>query len=476
METVNSNRNFKQGMYNSIVIVVVIALVILANMIVGELDIKIDLTKENVYTLTEDTVNLAKGLNDEITIYYLAKENDEYEVLQNVINQYDKLPNISVVWKDPELYPQFASQYTDSEITGNDVIVVDNDNEKSRFIPFNEMYLQDYEVNYTTYNYDYKYSLDAEGQITSAIQYVTAESYTKMYIVTAHGETMLEQKVAELVNKANVETEVFDAKSESEMPEDCDILFINGPVTDISSDELDMYKAYLDNGGKAILSVAYTTEDMTNYNELIAYYGVTVNNAIVCETEGNFLQNYPTYVLAGFDNVTEEISSDFTLENFVIAPVSKALSIIDSADLRSTLTVTSIAKSSEDSYAKVNPASEEVGKEDGDLDGPFDIVVQASDSYKDITSKVAILASPYMVKDDWVDYYTNSNVDLFINTIDWMSEGNTQSIAIPSRSLDSVYLEVPQEDATVWAILTIVIIPLAILAAGFVVWYLRRKH
>ena len=30
--------------------------------------------------------------------------------------------------------------------------------------------------------------------------------------------------------------------------------------------------------------------------------------------------------------------------------------------------------------------------------------------------------------------------------------------------------------ATIWLIITVVLVPLAILAAGFVVWYTRRKH
>lgn len=471
-----SGRNFKQGMYNSIVIVAVIAIVIIVNLFVGQLGIKIDLTKENVYTLTDETKEYAETLSDDIKIYYLAKENDEYEVLQNVINQYDKLPHISVTWKDPELYPQFASQYTDSEIKGNDVIVVNESNNASKFVAFNDMYIEDYSMDYSTYKYNYHYSLDAEGQITSAIQYVTADdaSKTKMYVVKAHEETELEMKVTELIEKSNVVMEDFDPRSASSLPEDCDILFINGPMTDISEDELKMYKEYLDGGGKAILTLAYTAEDMSNYNALMEYYGVTVNDAIVCEARGYYMQNYPTYVMAEFENVTDEITTGFAAKDFVIAPVSKALTLQDASKLRSTLTVKSVVKSSEESYGKLNAESDIVDKEEGDLSGPFDVVIQASDTYKDNTSKVVICSSPYMFKDDWVDFYSNSNVKLLQNSIDWMSD--RKSIVIPQRNLDSVYLEVDMKDATVWAVIVIIIIPLGILAAGFTVWFLRRKR
>ena len=51
-----------------------------------------------------------------------------------------------------------------------------------------------------------------------------------------------------------------------------------------------------------------------------------------------------------------------------------------------------------------------------------------------------------------------------------------QSVTIPKRNLDGVYLEVPQAEATKWAVVTVILIPLCILIAGFFVWYTRRKH
>lgn len=469
-------RNFKQGLYSTVVSIVVLAIVLLINLVVGQLDIKVDLTREDVYTLTDETKDLADTLTDNIEIYYLVKEGEEYKVLQNVIDQYGKLNNITTIWKDPELYPQFALQYTDEELRGNDVIVVNKTTGASRFIPFEDMYISDYSINYTTQNYDYTYTLDAEGQITSAIQYVTATSHSKMYVVSAHGETELGSGVKNLVNKANVEIEELDVVTLSAIPEDCSILFINGPVSDISESELAMYKAYLDNGGKAILTVSYTDKDMTNYNNLLAYYGVNVRQGIVLEQDGKFMEGYETYLISGFDSVTEDMSADFTMENFVISPIATMLNIQDESELRGTLKVVSISSSSDKSYAKTDPEAASVKQEEGDPTGPFNLVIQASDTYKDKSSKVAIFASTHFFEDTWIDYYSNSNIDLLIDTIDWMSDGSKPSVTIPQRSLDAVYLQVPQKDATIWLVITVVLIPVTILIIGFVIWYLRRKR
>lgn len=466
-------RNFKQGLYSSFVTLFVVIIVILFNLFIGQLNLKVDLTEENVYTLTDATKELAKNLTDEIEIYYLVKEGSEYEVLQNVIEQYDKLPHIKSIWKDPELYPQFASQYTNEQLKGNDVIILDKTTGASKFIPFDDMYIEDYQMDYSTYNYSYSNILDAEGQITSGINYVTSGVHTKMYAVNSHGENPLSQGVTELVNKANVDIETLDILTQNAIPEDCDILFINGPVADISDEELEMYKSYLDNGGKAILAVVWSENDLTNYYELLGYYGVEAVKGVVYEKSGNYFQ-YPTGLLEHFESVTDDISTEFKSDDYVIMPIANILKKKDDSELRGTLSLSDIVISTDEAYGKTDPESTEVGKEENDIDGPFSLVIQASDTYKDKSSKVVIYASPYMTEDEWIDFYECSNINLFIDSIDWMSE--QQSITVPKRNLDGVYLEVPRKDATIWAVVTIIIIPLGFLLAGFVVWYMRRKH
>lgn len=470
-----SSRNFKQGMYNSVVVVFVVAIVILLNLFIGQLGLSVDLTKENIYTLTDDTAEYAESITDDITIYYVVKEGEEYDVLRNVVYEYDRFSHINVVWKDPELYPQFTAEYTDESLEGNDVIVVNNTKGTSRFIPFSDMYIVDQSVNYTTMQSEYAYTLDAEGQITSALQYVTEESHTKMYVVTAHGETELGQKMSELVEKSNIQVEPLDVVSATEIPADCNILFINGPTTDITESELAMYKNYLDNGGGAVFAAAYTEQPMPNYTNLLEYYGVQITGSVVLEKEGQYLQNYPTYLVNSFESVTDEISADFNMDDMIIVPIAQGLKVLDTANLRSTLTVSTIVQTSADSYAKTEP-EDTIEKTEGDIDGPFVTVVQASDTYKDKSSKVAVFASPYTFADDWINYYSCKNSDLFLDTLDWMRGEEADSIAVPQRNLNQVFLEVPLGSATVWGVIVVAVIPLCILAGGFFVWYRRRKH
>lgn len=472
-----SSRNFKTGMYNTIIIVFVITIVILLNLFVSQLRITVDLTKNDVYTLTDDTISYIEDMDDDITIYYLVKEGSEYKVLDNILNEYAKHSDIKIVKKDPELYPQFAAQYTDEELSdsGNDVIVVNETKGSSRFIPFNDMYIEDYSVNYSTYQTEQTYTLDAEGRITSALQFVTEESHTKMYVVSAHDEEELGNSMKELIDKANIQIETLDVLTASSVPEDCSMLFINGPQSDISETELNMYKEYLNNGGAAILTAGSFAADCPNYNSLLEYYGVETTGGVVIEQEGNYLPNYPTYIASAFMSVTDEISSEFEMTDYLIIPVGQGLKIKDD-NMRSTITVSEIATTSEGSYARTDPNANTLEKIDSDIEGPFSTVIQAVDTYKDKTAKVVVFASPYMFLDEWIGYYSSKNSELLLDTLDWMRGEDVNSIAVPQRSLDAEYLDIPMGAATLWGVIIIGFIPLTLIASGFIVWYRRRNH
>lgn len=78
---------------------------------------------------------------------------------------------------------------------------------------------------------------DAEGQLTSAVNYVTSEETKKIYRMSGHGESTVSTSLSELFEKANLSMEELNLLMNSEIPEDCDLLFMYAPTTDITEDE-----------------------------------------------------------------------------------------------------------------------------------------------------------------------------------------------------------------------------------------------
>src|SRR5699024_7628545 len=124
-----------------------------------------------LYTIGEDTENLVRGLEQDVTLYYVVTGGNENEYISRMLERYEDLSDHLTVEKvDPEHHPTFTSQYTDEEVSDNSIIVVSGD--KSRVVGSSDMLVQ--ELNYYTYSYQVT-EFDGEGQVTSAIAYVISD-------------------------------------------------------------------------------------------------------------------------------------------------------------------------------------------------------------------------------------------------------------------------------------------------------------
>ena len=252
-----TSRKFKGGAFSSIFIVFILVAVVLVNMIVGQFDLRVDLTTESTYTLTDQTKEVTKDIKDDITLYYIVENGQEITLFKNIVEKYEELSDkIKLVYKDPVLYPTFAEQYAGKGTTvdSNSIVVVNEKTKKYKFIPYNQMYSLDYTEVYNGTATDPELTaIDVEGQITSAIKLVTREEMSKIYTVSGHGETLLSDYLKNEFTKLGVETEPLNIrsvgsastenikgvdgvtganKSSVSIPEDCDILYICGPSTD----------------------------------------------------------------------------------------------------------------------------------------------------------------------------------------------------------------------------------------------------
>ena len=99
--------------------------------------------------------------------------------------------------KDPVVNPKFASEYTTDDLASNSLIVVCGD--RNKVINYNDMYSSS--VDYNTWQQTTT-GFDGEGQITSAIGYVTSEDLPIMYTLSGHGEKDRGFQLKEDIQKA----------------------------------------------------------------------------------------------------------------------------------------------------------------------------------------------------------------------------------------------------------------------------------
>jgi ABC-2 type transport system permease protein len=411
---------------------------------------------------------MLENLSDDITIYYMIQPGNETAIYQEIAQKYDSLSDkVALESKDPVLYPTFASKYVEDEVAQNSFIVVNNTTGRAKYIDGNDMLVQ--ELNYETYQYETK-GVDVEGKLTSAIQYVTTTDLPILYVVEGHGEAAIGDSFNASMEKMNITVQTLKTISQSSIPEDCDILYINAPESDFSAEETTMIKDYMAAGGNAVVTLDYMAEGLDNFKSILEYYGIEMVNGIVMEGDNNMhLPNNPHYIVPNVIN--HEITSQVEDNNIpVIMPISSGLQISDTK--RSSLTVDPILSTSDKAYAKLGTSITTYEKGDGDINGPFYLGLAATDTYNNVNSNLVVFSTEGTFDESTATY---GNADILSGTIGFLS-GDMATLSIPTKSVTPETVQLTQQQAIFWGAVVVIILPVIILLIGVMVSLKRRKR
>lgn len=466
-----SDKLRKGSVYRTTLMVVVAVLCVVVNLFANELEASVDLSANRMYSITDTTKEFVAGVKNEISIYYICQEGNEDPSVEKLLNKYNGLNSkVKVERRDPIIYPAFTKKYTENEVSDNSIIVVNNDTENYKYVSYYDMYEAGYD---DSNNYTVTGS-DVEGQITAAIDYVTREDLPVLYYTTGHGEVEFGDTITSTIQKQNVAINSLATLTVSEIPEDCDILVINGPTADLTDAEITMIKVYLQNGGDAIFTLQLTTNPLTNYIKLLKDYGIYPADGLVVEQYGYYMNGYMTHILPSYGS-HEIVDSLSKSGKYIVSPYTIGLTASDT--VRESVTLTELLNTTDGSYSKVDLNSENVEYEDGDIYGPFAVGILAEEESENVsgeTMKLAVYSSSFIFDEQMVQTGQFANTDLFANTIDYMAEAGS-SVSIPVTSLTASYLNIPTNLINVLGAVFVIILPLAILITGFIIWLRRRK-
>ena len=469
-----NKKTLKNGSYSVVLSVIFVVIIVVVNLIVDAFPstyTELDVSDQQLFSIGDQTKDFLKELDKDVTIYQIAQSGSEDEVVSKLLKKYEEASDhIKVETKDPVVNPKFTSEYTDEEVSSNSLIVVCGD--RSKVVDYNNIY--ESSMDYTTYSYTTS-GFDGEGQITSAISYVTSDNLPVLYILDGHGEKSLDSTLQEDIEKANIEIKSLNLLTEESVPEDADCLMINSPSTDISEEERDAIIEYLENGGKAMIFSDYTEGSMDNFDAVLENYGVERVDGIVIEGDAqHYAMQMPYYLLP--DVSSAEAVSDFSSQGyFVLAPYAQGIRQLD--NVRDTLTIESLLTTSDDAYSKTNLNTETLEKTDEDIDGPFDIGVSITEEVDDDKTTQIVYYSTANLMDSQINQMVaGGNEQMITESLNWMcSTDETSTISIPSKSLEVSYLTVTAYDAAYWKICVMGLIPGVFLVVGFVIWLKRRK-
>lgn len=460
-------KNTKKGSYSIAVTAVVIAIIFVLNLLIRQLPDNIrqvDISDTSIYEISSTTKKLVKNLDYDIKLYVLADKSETDDRIKNFISKYAGQSNkISVEWIDPVLHPSTLTKYNAEE---NSIVVSCAKTDRQTTVSFDDILAGSSSYYGTTTSAT---SFDGDGQLTSALNYVTSSKEYKAYYTTGHGETDLSTSVTDLMEKSRVSSEVLNLLSSTSIPDDCDLLIMNGPTSDLTDDEVKVLQNYMDNGGKIICLLAYTDKSMSNLYGFLKDYGMTVSDGYIADTERCYQGNY--YYLIPNVTASGDMASGMS-SNSVLMINSKGLTLSDPDD--DSITTESFMTTSENGY-DITENNEKQGTYTLGATATQTVTVKNDDSEKENTeSSLTVYGSNMLIDDQITSSFSNlENLTLFMNSVT-SSLDNADNISIASKSLEVTYNSIAYPGF--FSILIIFVIPLGLLVGGFIVWFRRRRR
>lgn len=480
----------KHGAYSVTMTAVFLAIIVVVNLIacqIPEKFRKIDVSSTKIYEISDTTKDFLKETDKEISMKVLAVKENTDERIVTFLNKYVALSDkIRMEWIDPVLHPSALSEY---ETTENTIVISCEETGKKTTVSFDDILVMD-EYSYYYYGSTSYTSFDGEGQLTSALNYVTGEETKKVYVSTGHGEQELSETITEMMNKSGYELSEVNLLMSTSVPDDCDLLIMNAMTSDLTEDEKTMLQTYLQQGGKVTILLGETEGDkLPNLTSIMSEYGMTMENGYIADTTRCYQNNpyciFPELTVSG--DLAEQIKSEMTL-----VMNTHGMTVNDPA--RDTITTVPFMSTSDQAFAVTQQdqkqgeyilgayAKETVSESSSDTketetseenEGENAEVSEESAEGTEKESRLTVISAGSLINEQITDTFTElENTQLFMNVAAANFE-NVKNVSIEAKSLSVEYNAV--QHAGLFGTLMIFGIPAVVLLSGFVVWYRRRK-
>lgn len=473
-----SKKTISTGVFSMTTIGIALAIVVVGNLLVESVPVtitKIDCTYTKMYELTEDTEAFLDKLEEDITIYVLNAEDSKDAQIHETLERYASLSkHITIEYVDPSVNPKFAQKYTDASLNQNSVIVVSQN--RSKVIDYYELYEVEYEMDYYSYTYSTTVTgYDAEGQLTSAIEYVTmdAEGLAVVYQITGHGEYSLSSAFTDALEKANIRLESLELFNEEAVPEDAQAIIIHAPTSDFNEADAQKVIDYINGGGNVIVTCNYGYRNLTNFESILKAYGMNWVDGLVAENDSqNYYNRNPFYLLP------EVKSTNYTSSvygGYVLAIYGVGIAYGEETDL---ISYESLMESSDSAVSKGDLENITTSEyEEGDIKGPFSLGVAATIvNENESVSQIVALGSAMILTDDTNSAVSGNHAAMFMDIISQMTtETELSSSVIPVKEMSLSNLTINSFTSLTLALVIIVLLPVGLLGSGIFIWYVRRR-
>ena len=443
-----STRSLKQGSNVFVQVIVFLAIVGMVAFITTRRHYRADLTKNNLYSLSDQTDKIVTGLDKEVQLKAFFKTSDQ-KMATDILDEYAyRSGNLSYELIDPDEEPTINKKYG---VKAYNSVIVECGYKRELITELNET------------------------NLTNAIIKVTREQDKVIYFLTGHGEKSITdaspqgmKDATEAIKKENHLVREINLAMCGTIPDSCTVLVIASPQTDLFQTELDSIKHFIDNGGKVL--VMLDPDRGENLRGFLETYKVIVGRDMIIERSAisQLFGGGPGMPIVQTYDANHVITKDFGVMTFF--PYASS---VKPAQDKGGYTITELCKTSNTCWAETDYASGKVSfDENMDTPGPVDIAVLVEKDLTDGKLALAVFGDADFASNAYFRQQGNGN--LFLNTINYLAE-EEDLISIRPKQIDDSRLTLTSAEVSTLFYLVVIAIPLLVIVLGVIVFFKRNR-
>ncbi len=448
--------------------ILLVAILVVANILMvsigSKVTTKLDLTKGKILDFSDSTYTVLNELDKDVKIYSILKDSDLYydpmaaSAVMEIVKKYDRISDkVTCEEIDPMSNPQFLMSYQKDGQPISDYGVVVEHGDEYRIIYLSEMYTANTSTGYAE-------TIMAEQLLSAAIINVTSGETTNVQVVEGHGEVLSADYITGILTTDNYNITPVNLLAGDIAPE-TDILIMSMVTADYVAPEIEKVEAFIANGGKLQVLMGADLLDYPVLEEFYRSWGIEFNKGVMAETSGGKYYQSPYVVIPTIES-TDITDSIINSKLTMLVPNVAAISVTDLDNIE----YKTLLSSSENSFVSTDISNAEY--KEGDLRGPFNIAVHATRTNEDGSKSEAIFSGALFSLT--YQYMTAGNQNFVSNTMSALS-GKDSTMLIAAKDIATSMITIPGWASIVIGVLFTIVIPLALIVFGIVVWF-RRRH
>ncbi len=481
-----NNRRFKHGSLATIMTIGLIVLVVLVNivasMLADRLPVNIDLTDNQMYELSQDSIDYLDQMDEPVTIEIFASEDDFISIgtaygfeeftkqAEELFKKYSLYGDVTVEYLDPYTNPDIMSKYPKESLGLGSVVVSCGD--RYRALSLLDLFNVDSQTGTIV-------SSKVENAVTNAIMLVTDANPTTVTVLTGVNTTDV-SGLTDLLKSNGYLVEETDILT-GQINQDSALVILAAPMVDLPAESLSKLDAYLDNDGNFGKTLYYfadpTQPELPNIEEFLSEWGIGIGSGTVVETDENRIFYNSSFVMQDYTG-TSFAEGLGTTENAILAVQYRPIEQLFTESSNRT-TEALMYSFDTTTLMPTDAGSDWQPSSDAETQSYNSLVLGQRTVLVDNvqkTSSVAVFGSTLLVDPSILSMTALNNAEYLVNMSNVLCDKEDSGVIITEKTSGNQTLGISDSQKNVINMVFQYLLPVAIIIAGIVVWIRRRNR